>query len=312
MTKTMTIGIIGTGVVGERIINQALQNEHYEIAAIFDTNEERTAQLAAKYSVPATNDLQALLNLKPDWVYIGTPPVSHAPLAAEIAKHKLHILSEKPLAHDAADGETMVRIANEANVKTAMHFPLMYGASVHQLKQEVAKDMGDITRIELHTYFPEWPRKWQQNPWIASREQGGFIREIFPHYLQLTHHLFGDVEILAHETAYPEDEALCEVGVTALAKTANGIPMVINGLAAIGQEERIDFKIFGTEKVVTLRNWSEVYTSKAYEQEVKITPVEIPETMLDACRKVLLGEEAFVVPFEEGLKVQRWIDELLK
>lgn len=311
MTKT-TIGIIGTGVVGERIINQALENEHYKIAAIFDTNEARTEQLAAKYNVPTTNDLQALLNLKPDWVYIGTPPVSHATLAAEIAKHGLHILSEKPLAHDAADGEMMVRIANEANVQTAMHFPLMYGAAVHQLKQELATDMDDITRIELHTYFPEWPRKWQQNPWIASREQGGFIREIFPHYLQLTHHLFGDLEILAHETAYPENEALCEIGVSALAKTVSGIPIVINGLAGIGQEERIDYKIFGTEKVVTLRNWSQVYTSKAYEPEVEITPNGTPVTMLEACRKVLLDEDAFIVPFEEGLKVQRWIDELLK
>ncbi|MEK4128213.1 Gfo/Idh/MocA family oxidoreductase [Solibacillus sp. FSL W8-0474] len=311
MTKT-TIGIIGTGVVGERIINQALQNEHYEIAAIFDTNEERTAQLAEKYNVPTTNDLQDLLNLMPDWVYIGTPPVSHATLAEEIAKHGLHILSEKPLAHDAADGETMVRVANDVKVKTAMHFPLMYGAAVHQLKKELTSGMGDITRIELHTYFPEWPRKWQQNPWIASREQGGFIREIFPHYLQLTHHLFGDLNILAHETTYPENTELCETGVSALAKTTSGIPVVINGLAGIGQEERIDYKIFGSEKVVTLRNWSQVYTSKAYEPEVEVPANTAPESMLDACRKVLLGEEAFIVPFEEGLKVQRWIDELLK
>ncbi|MGN7479034.1 Gfo/Idh/MocA family protein [Solibacillus silvestris] len=311
MTKT-TIGIIGTGVVGERIINQALQNGHYEIAAIFDTNEERTAQLGEKYDVTTTNDLQALLNLKPDWVYIGTPPVSHASLAEEIAKHGLHILSEKPLAHDAADGETMVRVANVANVKTAMHFPLMYGTAVHQLKQELASDMGDIKRIELHTHFPEWPRKWQQNPWIASREQGGFIREIFPHYLQLTYHLFGDINILAHETTYPTNPALCETGVSALAKTASGIPIVINGLAGIGQEERIDFKIFGTEKTVTLRNWSQVYTSKAYEAEREIAQTEAPDSMLEACRKVLLGEKAFIVPFEEGLKVQRWVDELLK
>ena len=197
MTKT-TIGIIGTGVVGERIINQTLHNEHYEIAAIFDTNEQRTNELKKKYNVPTTNDLQSLLNLKPDWVYIGTPPVSHASLAQEIAKHGLHILSEKPLAHDAADGEVMVQVANDANVKTAMHFPLMYGAAVHQLKEEL-QDMGNIVRIELHTYFPEWPRKWQQNPWIASREQGGFIREIFPHYLQLTHHLFGELDITARQ-----------------------------------------------------------------------------------------------------------------
>lgn len=311
MTKT-TIGIIGTGVVGERIINQALSNEHYEIAAIFDTNTQRTKELQEKYNVHTTNDLQALLSLKPDWVYIGTPPVNHATLAQEIAKHGLHILSEKPLAHDAADGEIMVQVAQHANVKTAMHFPLMYGEAVHQFKKELAQDMGEIVRIELHTYFPEWPRKWQQNPWIASREQGGFIREIFPHYLQLTHHLFGNIEISAHETTYPENDALCETGVSALAKTTSGIPIVINGLAGIGQEERIDYKVFGTNKTVTLRNWSQVLTTKAYETEVEMTATETPETLLDACRKVLLGEEAFIVPFEEGLKVQRWIDELLK
>ena len=45
---------------------------------------------------------------------------------------------------------------------------------------------------------------------------------------------------------------------------------------------------------------------------MEVTPTEAPESMLDACRKVLLGEDAFVVPFEEGLKVQRWVDELLK
>ncbi|WP_240746269.1 Gfo/Idh/MocA family protein [Lysinibacillus sp. S2017] len=311
MTKT-SIGIIGTGVVGERIINQALQNEHYEITAIFDENKERMNQLATKYSIPTTDNLQDLLARKPDWVYIGTPPVSHAPLAEEIAKHGLPILSEKPLAHDAADGEMMVQVAKNANVKTAMHFPLMYGAAVHQLKKELAEDMGEITRIELHTYIPEWPRKWQQNPWIASREQGGFIREIFPHYLQLTHHLFGDIKIIAHETTYPENTVLCETGISALAKTMSGIPMVINGLAGIGQEERIDYKIFGTNKVLTLRNWSQVYTSKAYEAELEIIQTENPETMLEACRKALQGEEAFVVTFEEGLKVQRWVDELLK
>ena len=311
MTKT-TIGIIGTGVVGERIINQVLNNENYEIVAIFDTNEQRTNELKEKYNVPTTNDLQSLLALKPDWVYIGTPPVSHASLAQEIAKHGLHILSEKPLAHDAADGEVMVQVANDANVKTAMHFPLMYGAAVHQLKEELANDMGEIVRIELHTYFPEWPRKWQQNPWIASREQGGFIREIFPHYLQLTHHLFGDLNIIAHNTTYPENEALCETGVSALAQTTSGIPMILNGLAGIGQEERIDYKIFGTNKTVTLRNWSQLFTSKAYEAEVEVTAKAAPQTMLEACRNVLHGEEGFIVSFEEGLKVQHWVDELLK
>ncbi|MEC1178617.1 Gfo/Idh/MocA family oxidoreductase [Metasolibacillus meyeri] len=312
MTKT-TFALIGTGIVGERIINQILAHPNAEIVAIFDGNQARLQEVADKYAISAVATLDELLATKPDWVYIGTPPVSHAPLAKEIAAHGLNILSEKPLAHDAQDGAEMVRVASEAGVHTAMHFPLMYSPAVHEIKQALAnKELGDIVRIELHTYFPEWPRKWQQNPWIASREQGGFIREVFPHYLQLMHHFFGDIDILSHETTYPEDVSLCETGVSALAKTSSGIPVVLNGLSGIGQEERLEFKVFGTEKVMTLRNWSELWVSVAYEAAQQISPSAQPASLLDACRVQLHGEDALIVSFEEGLKVQKWIDELLK
>ncbi|MCT6924755.1 Gfo/Idh/MocA family oxidoreductase [Metasolibacillus sp.] len=312
MTKT-TFALIGTGIVGERIINQILAHPYAEIVAIFDGNQTRLQEIADKYNIPAVATLEELLATKPDWVYIGTPPVSHAPLAKEIAAHGLHILSEKPLAHDAQDGIEMVQVAEEAGVKTAMHFPLMYSPAVHEMKQRLAnQELGEIVRIELHTYFPEWPRKWQQNPWIASREQGGFIREVFPHYLQLMHHFFGDITILSHETTYPEDVTLCETGVSALAKTENGVPVVLNGLSSIGQEERLEFKVFGTEKVMTLRNWSELWLSAAYEEAQHVTPSIEPASLLDACRAHLQDEDALIVSFEEGLKVQKWIDELLK
>ena len=72
------------------------------------------------------------------------------------------------------------------------------------------KAIGEIVRVELSTYFPHWPRLWQQNPWIASREQGGFAREVFPHYLQLMYRMFGPISITEHQTTYPEDEKLAE------------------------------------------------------------------------------------------------------
>lgn len=308
-----SIAIIGTGVVGERIINQAIQSEHYTITAIYDENTERLQAMSEKYNVKAAGSLDALLEQGADWVYIGTPPVSHAPLAKKIAEKGYNILSEKPLAHDAKDGEVMVKVAHEAGVKTAMHFPMMYNPAVNDLKQLLAlNELGNIQRIELHTYFPHWPRKWQQNPWIATREQGGFIREIFPHYLQVLHHLFGDFQITAHQTAYPEEETLCETGVTAFGKTEQNISVVLNAVANIGQEERIDFKVFGDEKVVSIRNWSELWVGVKDEPLTQQQPTSKPEGLLEACHKYINGEEALVVPFDEGLKVQRWIDELLK
>lgn len=303
---TTTYAIIGTGVVGERIINQVLQHERSEITAIYDENSERLSQMAQKYNVPAVASLDELFATKPDWVYIGTPPVSHATLTEQAAALGFNILCEKPLAHDVADGEAMVAAAK--NVTTAMHFPMMYSPAVHRLHDAVkSQELGDIVRIELHTHFPVWPRPWQQNPWIASREQGGFIREIFPHYLQLTHHIFGDVTIAAHETNYPADVTLCETSVSALLKTASGIPMLINGAAGIAQQERIDYKVYGTKKSMIIRNWSDLIevTAETGEEVLTVEPAKL--TLLDACE-----QQQHIVHFEEGLKVQSWIDELLK
>lgn len=311
MAKT-TFAIIGTGVVGERIINQISAHANCEIVSVFDENKTRLDEIATKYQLPVAESLERLLQMRPDWVYIGTPPVSHAPLSEQIAAYGLNILSEKPLAHDVKDGMRMVTVTAEANVQTAMHFPLMYSSVVHSLNNAiVAKELGDIVRIELHTYLPNWPRKWQQNPWIGTREQGGFIREIFPHYLQLMYHLFGNFTISSHKTTYPADMKLCETGVTALAKTENGIPIVLNGLSGIGQEERLEFKVFGTKKVMTIRNWSELWSSEKDQEAVQVNPSILPNSLIDACHRTVNGQEAFIVSFEEGLKVQEWIDQLL-
>lgn len=311
MAKT-TFALIGTGVVGERIINQILAHPNCEIVSVFDENKTRLEEISTKYQLPVAESLETLLQKRPDWVYIGTPPVSHAPLSEQITASGLNVLSEKPLAHDVRDGKRMVESATEANVRTAMHFPLMYSPVVHSLKNALAaKELGDIVRIELHTYLPNWPRKWQQNPWIGTREQGGFIREIFPHYLQLMYHLFGNFTISSHTTTYPANLELCETGVTALATTESGISIVLNGLSGIGQEERLEFKVFGTKKVMTIRNWAELWVSEKDQEAVQVNPCIQPNSLIDACHHTVNGQESFIVSFEEGLKVQEWIDQLL-
>ena len=104
MRKT-TFAIVGTGIVGERIINQLLINENASIVALFDENKKRLNEMANTYELHAASSYEEVLDLKPDWVYIGTPPVSHAILSEAAIAKGLNVLCEKPLAHDA----TMVR-----------------------------------------------------------------------------------------------------------------------------------------------------------------------------------------------------------
>lgn len=302
------LALIGTGVVGERILREAAQLSTYEIVGIFDENEERMNRLATTYNVCATYSLEELFAKEPDWVYIGTPPISHAPLAEEIAKRGFAVLSEKPLAHDAADGEKMVEVVQQYDVKNAMHFPMMYSDEVAVLREAVREGtLGDILRIECHAHFPAWPRPWQQNDWIATRAQGGFIREIFPHYLQLTHHLFGDLQWTAHQTEYPDDPTLCEKATMAMGKTTSGIPVLFNASSGAAQIERIEYRVVGSEKVMTIRNWGELWISEKEVEEKNIPCGQLGNSFLKA-----IASDGLTVSFAEGARVQRWIDELLQ
>lgn len=311
MNKT-TFAVIGTGIVGERIINQILSHPTCEIIGLYDENKSRLSEIEETYRLHTTSTLDELLQLKPDWVYIGTPPNQHAEISELAAKHGCHVLSEKPLAHDVMAGEKMVEVTKHAQVQTAMHFPLMYSEAVQTMCHAVkSESLGDILRIELQTYFPHWPRKWQQNPWIGSREQGSFIREVFPHYFQIMYRLFNHFSIYSHLTTFPLKKLLCETGTTAIGATNTGIPIVINGISGTGQKELLTFTIYGSKKVMTLKNWSELWVSEINEDAVRVIPEIKPNTLFDECHAASQGRSANLVSFEEGLIIQRWIEELL-
>lgn len=304
----IAIGIIGAGIVGERIIKQIQQEPNVEIKAVFDEQQERLQFLQKTYGVPVVKSLDEVLHAEIDWVYIGTPPAHHATIANQAASAGIHILSEKPLAHNVKDGEQMVASATENHINTAMHFPLMYKPAVREMAKRVRSgSIGKVVRIELQTYFPDWPRAWQQNPWIASRSQGGFVREVFPHYLQLIYRIFGEINIQSHQITYPKDPDLCETGIIASATTQDATPVLLTGLSGMGQKELLQFKVYGEEGVLTLENWSDLYESRKYEDRQHITDFEDIPTLFAEMQE----ESTFLVSFEEGLIVQRYIDQLL-
>ena len=311
MNKT-TFAIVGTGIVGERIINQLRNNDAALIVALFDENNKRLQEMADTYGLYAASSYEEVLALKPNWIYIGTPPVSHAALSTEALAKGLNVLCEKPLAHNVADGLIMSSAASGKSTQTAMHFPLIYSPSVrHMMKLVNEGEIGEIVRIELQTYFPHWPRVWQQNPWIASREQGGFTREVFPHYLQLMYRMFGELEIISHQTAYPKEETLAETSVIAIGKTASDIPFLLNGISGIGQQEELSYTVYGDKGVLKLRNWSELSIASKDSPFEILTSFETVKTLADECIAAVNGEDALLVSFDEGLEIQKMIDIIL-
>lgn len=304
----ISIGIIGAGIVGERIIKQIQQESHVEIKTVYDPQTERLTEISETYGIPMAASVEEVLHSDINWVYIATPPAFHAEIAELAASAGINILCEKPLAHNVEAGEMMAASVQDNRIRTAMHFPLMYKPAVREMAKRIKSgDIGKIVRIELQTFFPDWPRLWQQNPWIGSRSQGGFVREVFPHYFQLMNRLFGELSFTSHHITYPEQVEKCETGLIAHGLTAEQIPFLLTGISDVGQKELLQFNVYGEQGVLTLENWSDLYESKKGEDRQLINEFEQVPSLFEEMN----NQSTFLVNFDEGLIIQQYIDHLL-
>lgn len=314
MDKTINIGIIGAGVVAERIINASKIHPRGNIKGIYDTNAERLKQITEKYDLLGTNSYEELLIDKDiDIIYLAVPPKYHYPIALDILKSGKHFICEKPLANSTEEAKDMYKLSKEQNIVCAMNFPTMYSKAFEKIEILLKEDfLGDLVRVEFQGYFSEWPRHWQQNNWIATREQGGFVREVVTHYIQIIQRLFGDIENINSFIEYAEDPSLSETSIIAKGDI-EGMPVLINALAGIGMKEELNLKIFASKGVIYLKDWRELWISN---EDMIMERVEIVESnglvdLLDNVFKAIDEEESNIVDFYEGYKTHKVIENLL-
>ncbi len=315
MSKMINIGIIGAGVVGERLINAIKRHPQGNVKGIYDVNAERLEEIANKYNIPTVKFYNELLEDKDiDVIYLAVPPKYHHPIAMDIISSNKHFLCEKPLANSSEEAREMYEGVENNKVINAMNFPTVYTTAFKKLKSLLDEGfIGDLLRIELQGYFTYWPRLWQKNNWIASREQGGFVREVFTHFVQMIQSLYGEMSNITSFIEYPEHEAMSETGIIARANLKNSIPVLFNGISNIGMKEELSFTIYGTEGTVSLVNWRELWVSNKDSKKEKLELADNAHLveLLEEFFKAMNGEKANLVTFKEGYETQKVIEKLL-
>lgn len=315
MGMDLRVGVIGVGGVGELLLKEFLNHPGSDVVGIYDTNPSRMNEISEKYNVPIFNHYIDLIeDERINFVYIAVPPKYHHTIAIEAMKRNKHVICEKPLANSIEEAEDLFSIANERNIIHVMNFPTIYRQCFLTLQEYLSKGyIGELQRVEIQCYFPEWPRQWQQNSWIRSKEQGGFIREVFPHYIQMVQMLFGEIDIQYSSVKFPEDPELCETSFLAHGEVKGHIPVLFNGIAGIGQMEDIKFSILGSEGVITLENWRtlSIKTRNRASETIALSESYHLQTFIDEIIKKLNNEDSSVITFREGLEVQRVLENLL-
>lgn len=110
---TIRLGILGAGIMGERIAASALATGRFSVAAVADADLTRAEALAAQYGARPYGGIGELYTAGAiDAVYIGLPHHLHLEACLGAAGADVHALIDKPLCNTLDEGAQITAAAS--------------------------------------------------------------------------------------------------------------------------------------------------------------------------------------------------------
>ncbi len=314
------IGIIGLGVIGQRMLTNTAGNERIGVVAAWDPADKAMAATREAYPhVELVDGAAAVINHpKVDLVYVACPPLAHKEHALAAIAAEKPVLCEKPLGIDLPAGREMAKAAEASGRLTIVNFVHASGYGVNGLQKMLGDGaLGEVQRIDLHLRFSLWPRTWQAPAdWLRFRDQGGFVREVVSHYVYLTRRLFGDVAIDWAKPQWPDDPALCETAFQARC-TAGGAPWLIDSASGGAGPDEVSYTVWGSKASARLVDWFDLRTTDGGPwQPVAGAPADPRQASLlaqiDHLADAAEGKPHSMATFADALAVQETVEAMLE
>jgi predicted dehydrogenase len=329
--ERVRVGIIGMGMGRNHGVSYREAPEA-ELVALCDADAGRLAEKAAELHPWRTyeryEDLLADGDI--DAVSVALPNFLHAPVTLAALEAGKHVLCEKPLAMNAAEGEEMVAAARRRGLTLMVHFNVRFNPTSQAVKRAIEGGaLGDI-------YYGRtvWHRKRgipKLGGWFTRKEMsgGGALIDIGVHRLDLALWLMGfprpvsvtgaTYGFLGRQLGEREGKSFDVDDLAAgFIRFENGATLTMETSWASNSEKREDqwTQLFGVRGGAIIRNTDEGYNFEArvlrdVEGEVVTEVPETPEPLETAqqhfCRAILNGTET-MAPGEQGLTVMRLLD----
>ncbi|GAA4617505.1 Gfo/Idh/MocA family protein [Saccharopolyspora hordei] len=194
------VGVVGIGWAGQQHLAAYQNIPDVEIVAIAGKEQELLHSLGEQYGAKLLFESWEKLLEVPDLdaVSIAVPTFLHAPIAIAALKRGLHVLSEKPLARNAVEGQQMVDAARSAGRVLDVVFN-------HRLRGDIQVLSDIIRRGELgRPYYAKasWMRRRgipMLGSWFTNREMagGGPLADIGVHVLDYSLFLLGEPRVVS-------------------------------------------------------------------------------------------------------------------
>ena len=318
--KSVAIGIIGAGIMGERLLGAILQQDPalVHVCGIWDPSPDAMRRMERTFpDVARLPDAGAVIAAS-DCVYVASPPASHLGHARAALAAGKSFFGEKPLSVDVTDARAFVA---EAGTRGAVNFPFASSFAVAALRDWLDKgEIGTPQRIDIEVGFKVWPRPWQADAvaWLDRPQQGGFTREVVSHFLFLSRRVVGPLHGLSGQASFPE-AGLSERRIEASLR-AGDLPVTLSG--AVGATSKDDHNVWtleGDRGAIRLCDWS-IAERRLPDGSWQPAPDAMPnerarplalKRQLEGVARLARGEAHHLATLEEALYVQEIVEGIL-
>jgi len=245
-----------------------------EIIGVQSGSAEHGADYAQKHGIAySTTELEALLDQKPDAIYISSVNDKHRAQLEAAASRGIHVLCEKPLATSLDDAKAMIKVCDENNVRFATNHHLRWAATHQAIRAAIeAGKIGEVrsARVFHAVYLPPHLQGWRIDNPAAG---GGVVLDITVHNCDILAYLLGEypqevVSMIDHKLFgdLVEDEAMSvwryPSGVLAYTHESFATPHAGHGIEIHGSEG----SLFG-ESVMSQQPVGKVYLQRNGDRE---------------------------------------------
>lgn len=259
--RIIGLGVIGMGGFGLFAVQQFLQNPHAKLIAIAGSKREEAIAAAKRFGAEQLDTLEELVNHPDvDLIYIATPPFLHYEQAMLALNAGKHVICEKPLALDPAQGREMIETARQKGLLMVTNLMQRYNPLYARVKHLIDKKLlGDF----LHGYFENYAGDEGLSPehWFWDRSKsGGIFIEHGVHFFDMFAGWLGDGTVKAAQVIKRPTSQDIEDQVQAIVEygddeTGRKLVNFYHGFTQTGRMDRQEMRLVFERGDITLFEW---------------------------------------------------------
>jgi predicted dehydrogenase len=168
----MKFGVIGYGYWGPNVVRNVATLEGSQLLAIAETSP--SARMRAQQAYPGikvTSDAsEVIFSTEIDAIAVVTPVWTHYELAKAALENGKHVFVEKPFTSNSAQGEELINLALQRNLKIMVDHTFLFTSAVNKISQLIDEGMlgklyyYDSTRVNLGLFQHDINVLWDLAP----------------------------------------------------------------------------------------------------------------------------------------------------